>query len=192
MKSLGGEYYTEAELQSLGFRSLGKDVKVHSRASLYGIENISLGNHVRIDDFVVIIATGDLDIGNHVSIHNFCFLGAKYGLILQDFVTLAPGVKIFTASDDYSGEMLTGPTLLQKFTGGKRGKVILEKHVIIGSGTVILPGCKIGEGCSIGALSLVKTDLISWGIYGGIPVSRLKERKKDLLLLENQVSNAKN
>lgn len=187
IKTLGGEYLVKADLKGLGFRSLGKNVKISSRASIYGVENISLGDHVRIDDFVVIIATGNLFIGNHVSIHNFCFLGAKYGMTLQDFVTLAPGVKIFTSSDDYSGEKLTGVTIDARFIGGKRGLVILEKHVIVGSGTIILPDCIIKEGCSIGALSLVKESLDSWGVYGGIPVSRLKERKKNLLLLENKI-----
>lgn len=178
---LGGYYLTEHDLRGAGFRGLGRNVRIHTRASVYGVENISLGDNVRIDDFSITVATGPLDVGNHVSIPNFCFVGSKYGIVLEDFVTLAPGVKIFTAADDYSGNKLTGPTLPAALIGGSHGKVVLEEHVIIGADTVILPGVVIGRGCSVGALSLVKESLGPWGIYAGIPVRRLKDRSKNLL-----------
>jgi galactoside O-acetyltransferase len=182
--NLGDTYHPESTLQAAGFRRLGCNVRVHGRASIYGTENISLGDDVRIDDFVVIIATGPVEIGNHVSIPNFCFLGGRNGIVLEDFVTLAPGVKIFTASDDYLGDKMTGPTLPAEFTGGKSGPVVLRRHSIVGTGSVILPGCTLGEGCAVGALSLVSHDLEPWGVYAGIPVKRIKERRRNLLRLE--------
>lgn len=185
---LGGRFLTEDDLKNFGFRSLGRDVKIHERASIYGLENISLGNHVRIDDFSVIVATGPLEIGSYVHIPNFCFLGSRFGIILEDHATLAQGVKIFSSSDDYSGEKLTNPTVPREFTGGKQGKVHLRKHVIIGAGSVILPGCTLGEGVAVGALSLVKDDLPPWGVYAGVPARLIKERKKDLLELEAKLS----
>lgn len=181
---LGGRYYTEKELKKCGFKSLGINVKIHNRASIYGAENITIGSNVRIDDFAVIIAKGTLQIGNFVSIHNYCYLGCKYGIILNDFVTLAPGVKIFSSSDDYSGRFLTGPIISAGMVmGDDKGKVVLKKHVIIGAGSIILPHCILGEGVSVGALSLVKTNLEPWGLYAGIPVKKIRERKKDLLKL---------
>lgn len=184
---LGGRYFTSEELKEAGFIKIGRNVKIHNRASIYGTENIVIGDHVRIDDFSIIIATGKVMIGTHVSIGNYCYLGATNGLVLEDFVTLAPGVKLFTASDDYSGIKLTNPTIPKKYTGGSAGEIKLGRHVIIGAGTVVLPGCSIGEGCSIGSLSLIKNDLEPWGIYAGIPVKRLRDRKKDILLLEKKL-----
>lgn len=184
---LGDKYLTEVDLKNENFRTLGNNVRIHSRASLYGTENISIGNNVRIDDFVVIIATGFVEIGNYVSIPNFCFLGGKNGIVLSDFVTLAPSVKIFTSSDDYLGEKLTGPIVPPQFTGAKTGKVSLGKHVIIGSGSIVLPDCTIGEGSSVGALSLVNKNLEPWVVYSGIPARKIKDRKKDLLVLEKQL-----
>jgi acetyltransferase-like isoleucine patch superfamily enzyme len=35
-------------------------------------------------------------------------------------------------------------------------------------------------------MSFVKHDLQPWGIYAGIPVKRVKERKKRLLALEEE------
>jgi dTDP-4-amino-4,6-dideoxy-D-glucose acyltransferase len=187
MVTLGSKMLSEIDLKDKGFKFLGKNIQISDRASLYGIENISIGNNVRIDDFAIIIATGDVKIGNYVSIHNFCFLGGKYEIELNDFVTLAPGVKIFSASDDYFGNNMTGIMVPKKFTGGDKGKVILEKHVIVGSGSVILPKLTVGIGSSIGSLSLVKNDLDPWYVYAGIPVKKIKCRSKKLLDYENNI-----
>lgn len=189
MKCLGGEYYSEKELQSFGFKRIGSNVKIHSRASIYDLENIEIGDNVRIDDFTVIIATGPLRIGSYVSIHNFCFLGSKWGLEIGSYVTFAPGVKIFTSSDDYHGHHLTGVTVPATMTGGDRGLVRIEDHVLIGAGSVILPNCTLSEGCSIGALSLVKSSLEPWGIYAGVPANRLKDRNRGLLQFAKTLNN---
>jgi galactoside O-acetyltransferase len=181
MGQLGGSYRTEAELREAGFLAVGTNVRIHERASVYGVENIRLGNDIRIDDFCVIIATGPLNVGNYVHVPNFCWIGSAHGVDLHDFVSLAPGVKIFSSSDDYSGERLTGSVVPRELTGGTKGKVTVGRHVIVGAGSVILPGCRVGEGCAVGALSLVNKDLEPWGIYAGIPVRRLKDRRTDLL-----------
>ncbi len=106
---------------------------------------------------------------------------------MADFSGLSPGVRIFTLGDDYSGETLTNPSVPSQYTGGVRGTVTLKRHVIIGANTVILPNLTIGEGTSVGALSLVTKDLEPWGIYAGRPARRLKNRKKDLLELEKKL-----
>ncbi len=183
-RMLGGMYLTDAELQAAGFRSVGRNVRVHDRASLYGLENISLGDDVRIDDFCVVIATGPVEIGSYVSLHNHCFLGGRYGITLGDFVTLAPGCKLFSASDDYLGQCLTGPVVPRHLTGGAHGKLTLGRHVIVGAGAVVLPDLEIGEGCAVGALSMVTRPLEPWGVYAGVPARRVKERRRDLLALE--------
>lgn len=184
---LGGRYYTENDLKNAGFRKLGKDIKIHSRSSIYGVENISLGDHVRVDDFTIIIASGKVEVGSHVHIANHCYIGATYGVVLEDFAGVAHGTKIFTASDDYSGEWLTGPTVPREFTAGTHGQVTVGRHAIIGAGSIILPGCSIGEGSAVGAMSLVNRNLEPWGLYFGIPAKRKKDRSKDLLALERRV-----
>ncbi len=179
---LGGDFYTEQELKDIPFRHLGENVKIHNRASIYGVENISIGNNVRIDDFSILIATHPMEIGSYVHIANFCFLGGSYGIALEDFSGLSPGAKIFSSSDDYTGEFLTNPTVPREMTGGAKGKVTLKKHAIIGCSSVILPGCTVGEGSSVGAMSLVVKDIDPWGVYFGIPVRRMKRRKKSYLI----------
>ena len=102
-------------------------------------------------------------------------------MVLEDFSGLSQGVRIYSGSDDYSGASLTNPTVPSEFLNGKKKLVKIGKHVIIGSGSVVLPGVSIGEGSSVGALSLVTKSLDAWGVYFGTPVKKLRDRKRDLL-----------
>lgn len=173
-------YYTEEELLSLGLKSVGKDVRLSRKASLYGIGNISIGDHVRIDDFCIL--SGNITIGNYVHVNPFTgiYAGAA-GVTLDDFANLSSRITIYAVSDDYSGEYMTSPLLPSEVTNIKTAPVYVGKHVIIGTSSCILSGVSIGEGCAVGAMSLVKSSLEEWGIYAGIPCRRIKDRSKNLL-----------
>jgi acetyltransferase-like isoleucine patch superfamily enzyme len=187
MKQIGGRYLERSELSDLGFKQVGRNARVHSSAHIYGLENIQLGENSRIDDFALIVATGDLVVGRNVSIHSHCFVGAKFGVKIGNFATIAPGVKVFSSSDDYSGEFMTGPTVPTTFVGGNKGEVVIGEHVIIGAGSVILPGVTISDGVSVGSLSLVKDNLAEWSIYAGVPCRFLKHRDQHLLQLARKL-----
>jgi len=185
--NLGGTVLTEEELKQYPFKSLGKNVTIHSRAILCGIENLSIGDNSRIDDNAVILATDEVSLGAYVHIPCFCFLGGKFGIEIGNFTSLAPGVKIFSSSDDYSGEYMTGPLVPSECCGGDRGKVVIGRHVVLGANTVVLPGLTVGDGVSVGAQSLVKKDLEPWGMYAGTPARQIGQRKKDLLKLAENI-----
>ena len=44
-------YYSEEELEKIGFKSYGRDVLISRKASIYGAENISIGNNEHIKMF---------------------------------------------------------------------------------------------------------------------------------------------
>ncbi len=69
--------------------------------------------------------------------------------------------------------------------------VFLDKHVIVGAGSVVLPGVKLCRGIAIGALSLVVGNLEydEFMVYAGIPVKRIKQRKQGLIDLEKKLLN---
>jgi acetyltransferase-like isoleucine patch superfamily enzyme len=185
---IGEKFYSDQDLKNFGFKSIGNNVKIKKNVGIFFTENVSIGNNVRIDDFTIIVASGsDVIIGNNVHIAANCYIAGSDGFEMKDFSGLAPGVMIFSGSDDYSGKKLTNPTIPKKYTGGICGKVTLEKHVIIGAGTVILPKIIIGEGSSVGAMSLVTKSLPPWGIYFGTPAKKLRERSKELLNLEAEI-----
>jgi galactoside O-acetyltransferase len=189
---IGQLFYSKEELKKIKFASIGENVLIKKNASLYFTENISIGSNVRIDDNVIIVASNKnapVTIGNYVHIASNCYLAGSNGIELMDFSGLAPGALIFSGTDDYTGKKLTNPTIDKKYIGGKSGKVILSKHVIIGANSVILPNVTIKEGSSVGALSLVTKSLESWYVYFGAPVKKLKKRSKNLLNLEKQFIN---
>ena len=64
----------------------------------------------------------------------------------------------------------------------------LGKHVIIGSGTIILPGVTIGDGTAIGSLSLVKKNVEENIIASGIPAKKIGDRKLNIYELESKIN----
>lgn len=176
------------QVEALGFASVGRNVQISDRASFYGLGRIHIGNNVRIDDFCVLAAgVGGIHLGNYVHIAvGSSLIGA--GLIkLDDFAGLSSRVSIYSSSDDYSGATLTNPTVPDKYKNVQHAPVYLGRHVIVGSGSVILPGIRLEEGVAVGALSLVTKNCLPFGIYAGNPAKRIKERKQDLLALEQRL-----
>ncbi len=177
--------YSPFELEQLGFKHIGSNVHISRKASFYGIERISIGNHVRIDDFCVISAgNGGIYLGNyiHIAVHS-TIIGA--GTVrLADYCNISARVSIYSSNDDYSGEYMTNPMIDPLYTNVQHDSVTLEKHVVIGASSVVLPGVTINEGSAIGALSLVNNSVSSWGVYAGQPVTFRKKRKQGLLLHE--------
>lgn len=181
-------FYTREELAALGLKSFGEDVRISKKASLYNPGNISLGSHVRIDDFCVLSAgEGGIVIGDYVHIAVFCSLIGAGKITLDNFSGLSSRVSIYSSNDDYSGEFLTNPTVPAQYTGVTSADVYLGKHVIIGSGSIVLPGVTLQEGCSVGALSLVTKSCAAFSILFGAPAKRIGERKRDLLELEQRL-----
>ncbi len=183
-----GFFYSE-DLKTLGFKFIGENVSIAKNTTIVGLNNISIGNNVRIDSGTLIVAnTGSLSIENYVHISAHCHLACAGGILMKSFSGLSQGVKIFTITDNLSEPALTNPTTPKKYFKPKVDKVELSKHVIIGTGSVIMPGVTIGEGSAVGALSYVNKSLGSWGIFGGIPAKKLKERDKALLDREKEIN----
>jgi galactoside O-acetyltransferase len=175
---IGTLFYSVKELKQFKFRSIGKNVLIKKNVGMFFIENISIGNNVRIYDNVIVVASkkgSPVKIGNNVHIASNCYLAGSHGIEMMDFTTLAPGVLIFSGSDDYSGKKLTNPTVGKKNIGGKAGKVKICKHVIIGANSVIKQAIKIGKNCLIGAGSVVIKDVPDYSIIAGNPAKSIKK-----------------
>lgn len=180
-------FYTREELKKIGFKSLGENVLISDKCSIYLPEKIEIGSNVRIDDFCIL--SGDIKIGNYVHIAAFSALFGGAGIIMEDFTGISSRVTIYSVSDDYSGEYLTNPTVPDKYKKVQSEQVILKKHSLVGASSIILPGIILGIGTSIGANSLVTKSTEDWTIYFGSPIKKLKPRKQDLLKLEEQLLN---
>ena len=181
-------FLTLMQLQNMGFRSLGTNVLISDKVSLYGVTNITIGSNVRIDDFCILSAGGEgIELGSYVHIACYCSLIGKAPISLGDFSGLSSRVSIYSSSDDYSGCSMTNPMVPEAYTSVDHRPVEIGRHSIVGAGTVILPGVTLGEGCAIGALSLVTKDCTAFGIYSGVPARLIKRRDQGLLELEKQL-----
>lgn len=182
-------YIHSDELRELGFQAVGSNVSIARNCTIIGIERISIGNNVRIDGPTTIVVgeNSRVDIGSFIHISGGCHLAAAAPIKFGDFSGLSQGVRIFTATDDYSGETLTNPMVPPKYKAVTMGAVELGRHVIVGAGAVILPAASIGEGSSVGALALVSRPLPCWKVCAGMPCKPIKTRRQDLLTLEQEM-----
>lgn len=183
-------YLETDELRDLGFSHVGETVTVHSTANIVGCENVSIGSNVRIDAFVSIIASSPVEIGNYVHIGSGCYLSAVRPITLKNFTGLSQNVAIYTATDDYHGFSLTNPTVPKEYTNLRAGAVTLREHVIVGSGSVIMPDLLLDLGSCVGALSFISKSTKAWGVYAGRPASKIADRSRDLLALQSELERS--
>jgi galactoside O-acetyltransferase len=177
-------FYSQQELENIGFKKLGTNVLISRKVSMFGFENITIGSYVRIDDFCIL--SGPITLGSHIHISAYCGLYGSFGIEMEDYTGLSPRCTVFSASDDFSGNYLISPMVDEQLTNVTGGKVLIKRYSQVGAGCVILPDIIIEEGVAVGAMSLVNKTLTEWGIYAGIPAVRIKERNKGLLELTNK------
>jgi galactoside O-acetyltransferase len=178
-------FYEKKDLHRFNFKKLGNNVLISKSATLYKTEQISISNNSRIDDFCAL--SGEITIGMNVHITVHCSITASLSpIIIEDFVGIAANCHIFSSMDDFLGIGLTNPTIPMEFRNVSHGPVKISKHSIVGVGSVIFPNVIVGEGCAIGAMTLVNKSIDPWGVYVGIPAIRIKDRSKNLLEKEKQ------
>lgn len=176
------------QLVAMGFAAVGDNVFISDKASFYGCGRIRIGNNVRIDDFVVLSAgQGGIELGDYIHIAVFSSLIGAGRIHLADFANISSRVAIYSSSDDYSGTTMTNPMVPDDLKAVQHAQVHIGKHVIIGCGTVVLPGVTLHEGAAVGALSLVNRDCEPFAVYAGQPARKIKARSRDLLQLEQQL-----
>ena len=177
-------YYTINELSKIGFKSYGENLQLSKFSNIYNPSNIIIGNNVRIDDFCILSA-GDEEfiLEDYIHLSAGVYIYGTGGIHIKSYSNVSSGSKIFTVNDDYSGDYMVGACVSNKLRNIKKSKIIIEKYVVIGANSVILPGVSIREGVAIGANSFVNKNCDEWSIYCGSPIRFLKERSKKILNL---------
>ncbi|MDU2291002.1 acetyltransferase [uncultured Clostridium sp.] len=93
------------------------------------------------------ILTSNIEIGNHVIISPKC--GVGHDSIIKDYVSLLWNVNV-------------------------SGNDIIEEGVMMGSGSTVIQGKKIGKGSNIGAGAVVIEDVDSFSTAIGVPAKVIK------------------
>ncbi len=179
-------FLSQYDIKKIGFKKVGHNVSISDKTSIYSPHLIEIGDNVRIDDFCILSPGKLLLIKNNVHIACHCTLIGQEQITLDDFSGLSSRVSLYSSSDDYSGEFMTNPTIPKDFTNVISSAVYIGKHVIVGAGSIILPGSILNEGVAVGALSITKGILDGWYIYGGAPCRKLKPRSTNLLEIEKK------
>jgi dTDP-4-amino-4,6-dideoxy-D-glucose acyltransferase len=149
---------------------------------------MTFGDHARIDCFSLLSAGPEgMRIGRNVHLAAGVYLFGSGGrVVIEDFAGLSARTSVYTATDDFKEGHLTGPTIPLKFRKVTSGAVLVGRHVIVGTGTVIMPGVTIGRGAAVGAQSFVRKDVAEFEIVAGNPLRLLGVRDRRVLELEQQ------
>ena len=181
-------YLTKQQIAAMGFGAVGKNVLLSYRASFHNPAGITIGDNVRIDDFCVLSAgAGGIRIGSYVHIAVYTSIFGAGAVVIEDFANLSSRVSIYSSSDDYSGVTMTNPMVPDQYKAVKHAPVQVGRHVVIGSGSVVLPGVRLAEGVAVGALSLVRDSCGPFTSWAGVPARQIGERSRALLRLEEQL-----
>ena len=172
-------FYSLDELKLFGFKSIGENVLISKKASIYGADKIVIGNNVRIDDFCIL--SGNIVFGNNVHISAFTALYGKSGIEFGDYTGCSARCTVYSETDNFSGECMIGAIIPEEYKKVIKGKVVFKNYTQLGANTVVMPNVIVNEGAVTGSMSFVKNDLDSWSINVGIPAKKIKERKKDII-----------
>jgi galactoside O-acetyltransferase len=154
-------------------------VQIDDGARFYGADRISLGSHVRIDAFAVLSAGPEgIEIGDYVHLAVGSLISGAARVEIHDFANISSRVA------------LTNPTVPDRFRNVHTAPVVIGKHVIVGSGSLILPGVSIGIGAAVGALTIVKRDVEPFAIVAGPAGRVIGTRRRDLLALEDELRSS--
>ena len=157
-------YYSAEELKKLGFKKIGKNVKVSSLAKFYSIEQGHLGDNVRIDDFSIF--KGRIILGSNIHISCFCNLSGGYGITMEDFTGLSSHTSVFSAVEDFISPTLMSPSIDEKYSKIINGKVLFKEGAKLGSHCIILPGVTIGKHVVATAQTLIDRDVENFAVIG--------------------------
>lgn len=161
-------------------KHVGKNVIIGKTVRIRHPELVSIGDNSIIDDFTYISA--ELEVGRfcHIASNSVILGGGGKGkCIFEDLTGCAPGARIITATDDYTGSM-AGPNMPDEFQeNAYSGLVHIKSYTILGANTVVMPNVTMEEGAITNALTLVRKNLEPWTIYGGNPMRRIGARDKE-------------
>jgi acetyltransferase-like isoleucine patch superfamily enzyme len=142
------------------------DIEDSVRGSL-----IRVGAHSVIDSFVKVKpagGSGDLIIGEHVAINSGCVLYTGNGIRIGNSVAIAATCTFAPVNHAYADR---GRPIQQQGFLPSKGGIVVEDDVWIGANCVLLDGSVLQQGCVVAAGSIVRGELMAYGIYAGQPLS---------------------
>lgn len=117
--------------------------------------------------------------------------GDRVDLEIGAFCSFAKGVKILLGGEHQKNWITTYPFDRKYFNDKSlphssfaKGDVIIGNDVWVGTDALILSGATIGNGVIIAARSVVKGNLVAYGIYAGTPAKLIAKRFEEEVIEE--------
>ena len=109
----------------------------------------------------------EISLGRSVFLNVGCVIDNSGPVRIEDECRLGMGVVIATSTHEFGGP--------ERRAGEVRAlPVTVKRGSWLASSVTVLPGVTIGEGCIVGAGSVVTTDLAPNGLYVGTPAKRVR------------------
>ena len=138
------------------------------RAVLRQMVRAQIGREVTIERALRITTKGGLQIGDRTILNRAVIVDGRGGVRIGSDVSVSEEVLILTAQHEVDSPA---------FDGALR-KVEIGDRCWLGARAVILPGARLGEGCVVGAGSVVHGDVPAWQIVAGNPARQVGQRDR--------------
>lgn len=136
-----------------------------------------IGKGVHVYPKVRVWAPWNLEICDYSGVGNGVNLYSQGKITIGRKVVISQGAHICAGTHDYTKP---GFPLITK-------PIFIDDFAWIAAEAFVHPGVRIGEGCVIGARSVVASDMPAWTICSGFPCKPIKER-----LATGEIENFKN
>lgn len=163
-------YLSDEEVGQLGLGVAGRGARISRYALVLAPDRISIAEDSVVEAFVTLSpSSAGLRIGRGVRLREYASILGQELVEIADDVDVGMRCSIFSSNDDYSGATLLTPTVPDRFRGSVNGPIRIGRGAILGEGSIVLPGIRIGESATVAPFSLVTHDVPAGALVAGIP-----------------------
>lgn len=140
--------------------------------SIYEDLEFEIGTRTYLSGHGIIRGNGKLVIGSYCSIATGIYINISYENQPIDYpASIGLAVESRMKNDNYLSNLkIAYPT------PARENKIEIGNDVWIGRGVSFFTGVKLGDGCVIGAKSLVTKSCEPYGVYAGVPAKLIRYR----------------